>query len=553
MVCRQISAQRFSKISIFCMTVSWPFGNWNNSFSWRSSGHAGLKSPTAKISMAQFDFDYVVVGSGFGGSVSALRLSEKGYKVAVLERGKRWTSSDFPQTNWNVRKYLWSPKLFCFGIQAITLLRDVLILHGSGVGLGAALVYANTLLIPPDSVFEDPHWRSLGNWQADLAPHYAEAKRMLGVTTAECQTETDHMLRQIAGDMGREATFHPTQVGVFFGEQGKAVPDPYFGGAGPERAGCVQCGGCMVGCRHNAKNTLDKNYLYFAEKNGATIIPGTDVRAIRELASGGYKIDTVRITDVFFKRRRTFRHARDRNGCRRSWELPHFFLHCKSKGWLPKISDRIGTYVRTNSEALVGSRTRNKQANFSKGIAIASGFKPDEHTHVEMVRYGEGQDFMSLLSTFLVGGGPPWPRPLRFLAAVLRHPVQFLRFANPMGWAKSTGVLLVMQSLPNHMSLALKRVGTLAVRQKGQQRLGFVAASPQVLPSRQRISGKAGQENGWPRFEQLSRGGFEPDFNGAHSGRLSDGPRRQRGSYRFSGPAIRLRSLLCGGRFDHSG
>jgi cholesterol oxidase len=405
--------------------------------------------------MSQFDFDYVIIGSGFGGSVSALRLCEKGYTVAVLERGKRWASADFPQTNWNLRKYLWAPKLFCYGIQAITFLRDVMILHGSGVG-GGSLVYAGTLLVPPDSVFEEPRWRALGNWKADLTPHYAMAQRMLGVAPARCPTETDHLLRQIAEDMGRADTYHATQVGIFFGEAGKSVPDPYFAGEGLERAGCIYCGGCMVGCRHNAKNTLDKNYLYLAEKKGATIIPETEVRTIRELSGGGYAVDTVRITDTLFKRRRTFRSRGIVLAAGVLGTVP-LLLRCKEKGLLPRISAKIGSYVRTNSEALVAGRSRRRGVDYSQGIALASGFKPDEATHVEMVRYGAGQDFMSLLCTLLVGGGPPWPRPIRFVAAILRHPLRFLRLLNPLGWAKATGILLVMQSLPNHMSLRLRR------------------------------------------------------------------------------------------------
>jgi cholesterol oxidase len=405
--------------------------------------------------MNQFDFDYAVIGSGFGGSVSALRLSEKGYRVVVLERGKRWATEDFPRTNWNIRKYLWAPNIFCFGIQAITLLRDVLILHGSGVG-GGSLVYANTLLVPPRSVFEDARWRALGNWWEDLAPHYATARRMLGVTEARYLSETDQMLRAIARDLGREETFQPTQVGIYFGEPGKTAADPYFDGAGPERTGCIQCGGCMVGCRHNAKNTLDKNYLYFAEKKGAKIIPETEVRAIREHEGGGYEIDTVRITDILFKRRTKLRVRGIVMAGGVLGTVP-LLLKCKNEGWLPRISNQIGTFVRTNSEALVGSRSRRRDANYSKGIAIACGFKPDEHTHIEMVRYGEGQDFMSLLSTLLVGGGPGWPRPMRFLGAIVRHPLKFLRFLNPIGWAKESGILLLMQSLPNHMSLALRR------------------------------------------------------------------------------------------------
>jgi cholesterol oxidase len=404
---------------------------------------------------AQFDYDYLIIGSGFGGSVSALRLTQKGYSVGVIERGKRWRSEDFPKTNWNVRKSLWAPLLRCFGIQAITLLRDVMILHGCGVG-GGSLVYANTLLVPPDVVFEDPRWRALGDWKRDLAPHYASAERMLGVTTAPCPTETDHMLREIAEEMGRGDSYHPTRVGVFFGAPGKTVADPYFDGAGPDRAGCTECGGCMVGCRHNAKNTLDKNYLYLAEKLGAQVIAETEVMDIRELPGGGYEIETRKITDWIFKRRRMLR-ARGIVLAGGVLGTVPLLMKCKQRGSLGRLSDALGTYVRTNSEALVGATSRRRDVDYSRGIAIASGFRPADDTHIEMVRYGRGQDFMSLLCTVLVDGGPPWPRPLRLLGEIARHPLKFLRFCNPVGWARRTGILLVMQCIPNHMSFRLKR------------------------------------------------------------------------------------------------
>jgi len=405
--------------------------------------------------MSDWDFDYVVIGAGFGGSVAALRLAEKGYSVAVIERGRRWPSEQFPPTNWNLRKFLWAPALRCFGIQAITILRDVMALHGCGVG-GGSLVYGGVLLVPPDEVFHAAPWGTLGDWQQDLAPHYATALRMLGVTTADCQTEMDHMLRAIAEDLGRGETWHRLPVGIYFGTPGETAADPFFQGQGPDRVGCTQCGGCLSGCRQGAKNSLDKNYLHLAEARGVKIVSETEVRDIRPLAGGGYAIEAVRLTGGLWGRRRTFR-ARGVVAAGGVLGTVPLLLRCKRRGSLPAISERLGDVVRTNSDALVGAISRRHDVDYSQGIAIASGFSPDAETNIELVRYGAGQDFMSSLCTLLVGGGTPWPRPVRFAAEILRRPGRFLRTRNPFGWARRTGILLVMQSVPNHLRLTLRR------------------------------------------------------------------------------------------------
>ena len=367
--------------------------------------------------MSDFDYDFVIVGSGFGGSVSALRLSEKGYRVAVLEMGKRWKREDFPKTNWNLRKYFWKPWLGMYGILQMTLVKDAFFLHGAGVG-GGSLVYANTLLVPPEKAFEDKRWVGM-DWQAALEPHYATAKRMLGAVPSEVIVETDRMLKEIAEDMGRGDTFHRATVGVYFGEAGKTVPDPFFGGEGPARTGCILCGGCMVGCRHGAKNTLEENYLWFAEKKGAKIIPETRVVDVTPLEGGGYELTVERSTGILHPRSKV--RTRGVVVSAGSYGTVNLLMRCKERGSLGKLSDMLGRFLRTNSEALLTVQSQQKGVDYSKGIAITSGVYIDDKTHIEIVRYPAGSDAMAPLVTLLTPGGGRLP-------------------AGSCGWARSSSI-----------------------------------------------------------------------------------------------------------------
>ena len=399
-------------------------------------------------------YDVLVVGSGFGGSVAALRMAEKGYRVAVLEAGRRYRTEDFPRTNWDLRRSVWMPRLFCHGTLRLTLLRDVLVGSGAGVG-GGSLVYANTLPTPKTEVFAREDWPRGTDWEAELAPHYQTAKRMLGATTNPHLTRADAVMRECAEEIGKGVTFHPTEVAVFFGEPGKTVSDPYFGGVGPDRAGCVLCGACMVGCRHNAKNTLDKNYLFLAEKLGVEVIAETQVDKIERIADR-YRLTAFRSTSVS-RRPRT------------EWTAPtvvlaagvlgtvDLLLKAKDNGWLHGLSPAVGKRVRTNSETIVAATSRSKDADFTDGVAITSSINPDDVTHIEPVRYPRGSDLIGLLAKPLTDGGGRIPRPLKFIATCIAHPADFARSLVPRGWAQRTILLLVMQVVDNHLELTRRR------------------------------------------------------------------------------------------------
>jgi cholesterol oxidase len=406
--------------------------------------------------------DAVVIGSGFGGSVAALRLAERGRQVVLLERGKRFADRDFPRTNWNIWKYLWLPRVRAFGILQMTLLKGVLVLHGSGVG-GGSLGYANVLMEPPEAFFESGDWQRLADWRPLLAPYYARARQMLGVTTNPHLWLADRHLKQIAKGLGYLESFRPADVGVFFGESEISVPDPYFGGNGPARAGCNHCGGCMVGCRYNAKNTLVKNYLYLAERLGARILPEALAVQIQPLA--GRQPDGARFL-VRYRRSTGLigggtQAIRARTvvvsaGVLGTLEL---LMKCqKDDGTLPQLSPRLGEKVMTNGEAFVGATSRQRGEDMSQGIAISSVFQAEEQTYAEPVRFSSGSSFMSLLATPLIdGGGNGARRGLRALLAIVRHPLDFLRAKLARFWAERTTILLVMRAEQSMMRLKLGR------------------------------------------------------------------------------------------------
>ncbi|OXR45097.1 Cholesterol oxidase [Nocardia cerradoensis] len=406
-----------------------------------------------------FDYDVVVIGSGFGGSVSALRLTEKGYRVGVLEAGRRFADDEFAKNSWRARQFLWAPRLGCFGIQRLTLLKDTFIMSGAGVG-GGSLVYANTLYEPPAKFFADPQWAHITDWDAELAPHYDQAKRMLGVTTNPATTASDRVLREVAEELGVGASFRHTPVGVLFGgngtRAGQEVPDPYFGGVGPSRRTCTHCGECMTGCRHNAKNTLVKNYLYLAEKAGAAVHPHTTVVDVVPLPSGGYRVDTVRTGRWIRKARRSFT-AEQVIFAAAALGTQRLLHRLRDRGSLPHISARLGYLSRTNSEELLSIRSRRADTDFTKGVAITSSIHPDADTHIEPVRYGKGSNVLSLMTTVMYDEDGSTSRTRLWLRENWRRRRDLAKVHNPRRWSERMIGLLVMQSVDNSLTTYTER------------------------------------------------------------------------------------------------
>ncbi len=408
----------------------------------------------------EHDYDWLVVGSGFGGSVSALRLREKGYSVGVLECGRRFEDEELPKSTWDVRRYFWAPRLGMRGIFRLSIFKHVAIVSGAGVG-GGSLGYANTLYRARRRFYEDTQWASLADWEAALAPHYDEAERMLGVVAYDQDDPADDLLREYAREIGVEDTYAKTRVGVFLdGRRGETVPDPYFGGAGPDRTSCLRCGRCMIGCPHGAKNTLVKNYLWLAERAGAEVLPERQVVDVRPLGaadgSEGYEVITERPGAWLRRDRRRFT-ARGVVVAAGPLGTNRLLAACKLHGSLPALSDRVGDLVRTNSEAILAVTLPRDAPDIVSRVAITGSIYPDPETHIETVVYGDAADSMSSLYTVMVGDGTRVTRPLKLLKAAARHPLTFLKLFNPRGWSRRTIIVLVMQTVDNAIALRATR------------------------------------------------------------------------------------------------
>ncbi|HIW92523.1 MAG TPA: GMC family oxidoreductase [Candidatus Corynebacterium avicola] len=462
-------------------------------------------------------YDVLTIGSGFGGSVTALRLTEKGYRVGVIEAGRRFADHEFAKNSWHLKDFLWAPKLGFYGIQRVHLLKDAMILAGAGVG-GGSLNYANTLYKPGDNYFRSRAWDHITDWEDELTPFYDQARRMLGVVDNPTVTPADKLSKKVAEEMGVGDTFRMTPVGVFFGkkvglegEEGETVADPYFGGVGPDRTACTECGECMTGCRHGAKNTLLKNYLYLAEKAGAKVHDRSTVTGIRKLGADdepGWEISVERTGPVLGRKKTSTFTSDYLIMAAGTWGTQNLLHRQKEDGALPRISDHLGQLTRTNSEALlgVGLWKNDPEYDFHKGVAITSSYWPAPDTHIEPVRYGLKSNAMGLLQTINTDGDTKWPRWVEFLRKLALNPLAAKLVLDLRGWSERTMINLVMQARDNSLTTSLKKIGPLRWLTSRQ---GEGEPNPSWIPE-----GNEATRRGAAHFDKAIAGGVWPEvFN----------------------------------------
>ena len=426
-------------------------------------------------------YDYIVIGSGFGGSVSSLRLVEKGYKVLLIEQGKRYNPEDFPKSNWNIPKYLWIPSLRCYGFQKLSFYTTASILSGTGVG-GGSLVYANTLYIPPDDFFKNQSWNKFGNWKKILEPFYDKASFMLGRTKYSKLNIEDKVLEEVSKEMEAHESFDSVYVGVNI-DGSEEESDPYFNGLGPRRKGCVECAGCMVGCRENAKNTLDRNYLWFAEKMGLEIVPETKAEKIT-YHDGLYHVETESTTSLFRKGSRLFKSKGIIVAAGALGTLKLLLKQKHKYNSLPLLSDTLGYELRTNAETLCAVSGASEKMN--NGLAITSVFSPDPYTHVEIVKYPDKSNAMKWFFGLSVKGARTAAgRSLGLLQKTLSHPWQFLKTIFNFAWSTSTVIFLVMQTTDNSMKMIWKKGlfgGKMKIDNRGNKKVpAFIPIGQEVM------------------------------------------------------------------------
>ena len=426
------------------------------------------------------DYDVAIIGSGFGGSIAALRLTEKGYRVLVIEAGSRYRDEDFAKTSFDLKKFLFFPRLGLRGIQRIDFLRNVMVMSGAGVG-GGSLVYANTLYRPPSTFFNTGSWAKMADWQTVLSPYYNQAERMLGVETNPFESNSDRAVKKVADRMGFGNTYRLTPLGIFFGTkkklaEGTKVEDPYFGGKGPSRTSCINCGECMTGCRHGAKNTLVKNYLYLAESAGAQVIADTTVTDIQEVNDGSYLLSTRNSSSVGDIKPQLI-SADQVIVAAGALGTAKLLQKVRAKGRLAGMSEKLGYLSRTNSESLLGVVSRGDDVDYTEGSAITSSVFPDEHTHIEPVRYGHGSGFMGIMVSLMASGKRgQTPTPLRLLGVTLRNLNLLPKFYNLRTWPERALILLVMQARDNSLTTFAKT--TIFGRTKLTSRQGYGEANP---------------------------------------------------------------------------